>query len=234
MAASFATPTPELIDQVTTGITKAISLHPSATWVRALLPTLRAAPPPVLTKTASFRLLTTDFTTSLSQPKTTIFPSTIHDASLPERTLPAGRPIPVQVIGVEDLGRSRMEQIEALEAVERGETRKGREIIRVVREEREEGGQGKEEERTAGPCRLVLQDAAGVRVYGIELKPVEGVKLGMFVGTKIILHKTIVARAVLLLEPGTTTVLGGKIESLHAMWFENRKKELMAAIGAAN
>jgi RecQ-mediated genome instability protein 1 len=185
MATSVTNPSPELIDQVAVGITKATSLYPSSTWISSLLPTLRAAPPPVLIKTASFRLLTTDFTTSLSLPQTPTFPSTIHDASLPERVLPAGRPIPVQVVGVEDLGRSKMEQIEALEAVERGETKRGRELIRVVREEGEERGHGGEEERTAGPCRLILQDAAGVRVYGIELKPVEGIKLGMFIGTKV-------------------------------------------------
>ncbi|KAI9772073.1 MAG: hypothetical protein M1840_001361 [Geoglossum simile] len=234
MAASATNLSPELIDQVATGVAKATSLYPSSTWIRSLLPTLRAAPPPVLTKTASFRLLTTDFTTSLSLSQTSTFPSTIQNASLPERILPAGRPIPVQVVGVEDLGRSKMEQIEALEAVERGETKKGRELIRVVREEGEERGHGREEERTAGPCRLILQDAAGVRVYGIDLKPVEGVKLGMFIGTKIILHKAIVARGVLLLEPTTATVIGGKIESLHAAWFENRKKELMIAIGVTN
>ncbi|KAI9868328.1 MAG: hypothetical protein M1813_005771 [Trichoglossum hirsutum] len=262
MATSSVIPTPELIEQIATAVAKSTSLHASPSWINTLLLTLKPAPLPVLTKTASFRLLTTDFTTTLSSRSLT-FPPTIYDASLPERALPAGCPIPVQVLGVEDLGRSKMEQIEALEAAERGETTKGRELVRVVREEGEE-----REERTAGPCRLVLQDVAGVRVYGIELKPVEGVKLGMFIGTKvsvewlanyfltsplshkfsrteevppannthvqILLHSTIIARAVLLLEPATTTVLGGKIEALHATWLENRKKELMAAIGAGN
>src|SRR4051794_16896080 len=109
MATSSITPTPELIDQIATAITKSTSLRPSPPWIRTLLPTLKPAPLPVLTKTASFRLLTTDFTVPLST-QTPIFPPTVLDASLPEQTLPPGLPIPVQVVGVEDLGRSKMEQ----------------------------------------------------------------------------------------------------------------------------
>lgn len=52
----------------------------------------------------------------------------------------------------------------------------------------------------------------------------------MFDGRKIVLKNVLVARAVLLLEPETTTILGGKIESLHKRWVEGRKAELRAAI----
>ena len=134
----------------------------------------------------------------------------------------------MQVLSVEDMSKSRWEQIEAIEALERGEGTKGREIIRVAApEEGEENVKG-----DGGPHKLALQDAKGTRIYGIELKGVEGVGLGMSMGCKMVLRNVVVARGVVLLEPGTTTVLGGKIEGLHKAWKEGRKAELKAAIEA--
>ena len=54
----------------------------------------------------------------------------------------------------------------------------------------------------------------------------------MSMGCKMVLRNVVVARGVVLLEPGTTTVLGGKIEGLHKAWKEGRKAELKAAIEA--
>ena len=141
-------------------------------------------------------------------------------------------PIAVQVLAVEDMSKSRWEQIEAIEALERGEGTKGREIIRVTATE-----EGNEESsgvaaRGGGPHKLALQDALGSRVYGIELKGVEGVGVGMSMGCKMILKNVVVARGMVLLEPGTVTVVGGKIEGLHKAWKEGRKAELRAAIEA--
>lgn len=48
----------------------------------------------------------------------------------------------VQVLDVEDIGRSRWSQLEDIEAAERGETTKGREIIRVVQPLDDGGGGG--------------------------------------------------------------------------------------------
>ena len=48
----------------------------------------------------------------------------------------------------------------------------------------------------------------------------------------MVLRNVTVARGVLLLEPETTTILGGKIEDLHKVWVEGRKAELKAAIAA--
>jgi RecQ-mediated genome instability protein 1 len=150
-----------------------------------------------------------------------------------ERKLPAA--IPVQVIGVEDLSRSRWEQLEAIEAQERGEMTKGREIIRVVETEEGEDGVGTarapaEAGRSEGPHRLVLQDVKGQTVYGLELKTVRGLGVGMSIGTKMVLSGVTVARGVVLLEPETVVVLGGKIDALHKVWVENRKKDLLAAV----
>jgi len=138
------------------------------------------------------------------------------------------------VLSVEDMSKSRWEQIEAMEALERGEGTKGREIIRVTAPE-----DGTEDPiaigltKGGGPHKLLLQDARGERVYGMELKSVEGVGLGMSIGCKIILRGVTVARGVVLLEPRTIALLGGKIEGLHKQWREGRKEELKKAIEAS-
>ena len=54
----------------------------------------------------------------------------------------------------------------------------------------------------------------------------------MSIGCKMVLKNALVARGVVLLEPATTVVLGGKMEELHKAWKEGRKAELKAAIEA--
>ena len=153
----------------------------------------------------------------------------IRNASLSERRLPG--PIIVQVLEIEDMSKSRWEQIEAIEALERGEGTKGREIIRVAA--REEGDEVNAGTITGGgPHKLLLQDSKGITVYGIELVDIKGLSLSMSIGSKMALKNVAVARGVLLLEPATTTLLGGKIENLHESWKANRKTRLKAAIEA--
>lgn len=126
--------------------------------------------------------------------------------------------------------------MEGIEALERGEGTKGREIIRVVAGEdgTEDGvGPGSGGGGGGGPHKLLVQDARGTRVFAIELERVQGVGLSMSIGCKIALREVVVARGVVLLEPGTATCLGGKIEGLHKAWKENRKAELKAAVGGA-
>lgn len=132
------------------------------------------------------------------------------------------------------MSKSRWEQIEAIEALERGEGTKGREIIRVAPAEENEENQGNDDSsnRGGGPHKILLQDAKGAKIFGIELKSVEGVGLGMSIGAKLVLKNASVARGVVLLEPTTATMLGGKIEELHKAWKENRKNDLRAAIEA--
>lgn len=153
----------------------------------------------------------------------------MHDANVKERRL-AGS-IAVQVLAVEDMSKSRWEQIEAIEALERGEGTKGREIIRVAATD-EDDSAGATVQKGGGPHKLLLQDAAGKRLYGIEFKGLEGVGLGMSIGCKMVLRNALVARGVVLLEPATAMVSGGKIEELHKAWKEGRKAELKAAIEA--
>lgn len=123
---------------------------------------------------------------------------------------------------------------------------KGREIIRVVPGEDEENqnengqgssavtqrvGQPRSLTTSSGPHKLVLQDWKGQTVFGVELKRVGKVGLGMDVGAKILLREACkVARGVVLLEPEKVVVLGGKVEILHKAWLGGRKKELREAI----
>ncbi|KAL8949866.1 MAG: hypothetical protein Q9222_004059 [Ikaeria aurantiellina] len=184
-------------------------------------------PLPALTQTALFRLLSSDITISLTADAPNCLPSNIHDVNIKERHIQSS--IVLQVLGIEDMGKSRWEQVEAIEALERGEGTKGREIIRVPTTE-DGDDSGAKIDNSGGPHKLSLQDASGTRVYGIELKDIKGIDLGMSIGCKVVLKHPIVARGVVLMEPANTTILGGKIEALHKAWKENRKAELKAAI----
>ncbi|KAK4690241.1 RecQ-mediated genome instability protein 1, partial [Lecanoromycetidae sp. Uapishka_2] len=218
--------------QITAQLTTTKGLTPSLTWLSAFLNTQRPTTPiPALTQTACFRLLASDITTSLAVSPQTCLPKDVHNPNIQEKRLHAG-PIAVQVLAVEDMSKSRWEQIEAIEALERGEGTKGREIIRVVAAEDDDAAEAGVQ-KGGGPHKLLLQDAAGRRVYGIELRALEGVGLGMSMGCKMVLKSAVVARGMVLLEPSTTTVLGGKIDALHKAWKDGRKAELKAAIEAS-
>lgn len=151
----------------------------------------------------------------------------------------------MQVIGIEDLSRSKWEQVEALEMERKGELTKGREVIRVVPDSEDGasaaamGGSVSTQHtqamgRSNGPFKLLMEDVKGQRVYGFELKKVE--KVGyppvMSIGCKVILKNGgKVARGMVLLEPATVVVLGGKIEALDKSWREGREKALRDAVG---
>ncbi|KAK7521482.1 hypothetical protein IWZ03DRAFT_368726 [Phyllosticta citriasiana] len=234
-------------------------LHPTPQWLSAFLSTVRPTTAPAAIKqTATFRLLASDITASLarnssnSNSGSTTFPPNIVDGTIKQRVLPG--PLVVQVLDVEDVGRSRWSQVEELEAQARGETTKGREIIRVVDVEggAQEGLPGQTQTQTQqgggaraagagagnagapgaanrGPHKLLLTDAAGTRAYGFELFSIDGVDTHMSIGAKLVLRNVIVARGMLLLEPKTTTVLGGKVEALHKAWHDGRMERLKAA-----
>ena len=217
-----------LSTQIAHQLKTAKSLEPTATWLATFLTTQKSSTPlQALTSTALFRLLASDITQTLERTANACLPPDVCNVNIKERRLSG--PIVVQVLGVDDMSKSRWEQVEAIEALERGEGTKGREIIRLPPTE-DEGNASTGVQTGGGPHKLLLQDTQGLRVYGIELKDVEGVALGMNIGCKLVLKGTIVARGVLLLEPRTTSLLGGKIESLHKAWKENRKRDLKAAI----
>ncbi|TAQ89891.1 hypothetical protein B7494_g1755 [Chlorociboria aeruginascens] len=217
---------------------------PSATFLTPILtppPSRSTTPIPALLATAKHRLLSSNLTSpSLLHPSTLAFPQNITDVTKPSSTL--GSDIPVQVLGIEDLSRSKWEQIEVLEMERKGERTKGREVVRVVPEENSPAGAGTQIPnqtamanananadfgRSNGPFKLLMQDKDANQVYGFELKRVE--KIGyppvMNIGCKIMLKKGCkVARGMVLLEPTYVVVLGGKIEGFDKKWREGRER----------
>lgn len=202
------------------------SLIPTTLWLDSFLASQRSSTPlAALKQTALFRLLSSDFTESLEKSATLSLPHDVHDTAHMQRKLEGS--IPVQLLSVEDVGCSRWNQIEAIEAAERGETTKGREIIRTVPGEESAPAPAFP---SRGPHIFILQDAKGTQVYAFDVAGIESLSLSSKMGMKMILRNVQVARAVLLLEPSTVLVLGGRIEAIHKAWQEERKVRLHAAI----
>ena len=105
---------------------------------------------------------------------------------------------------------------------------RGREIIRVVPGEVEGNGDAAAS-TSAGPHKLLLQDAKGLKIYALELRAIDGVSTNMNLGCKFVLRNFTVARGVIMLEPRSVQVLGGKIEALHKAWRDGRLERLKAA-----
>jgi RecQ-mediated genome instability protein 1 len=104
---------------------------PSHTWTQSLL-SARTPPPalPSLVATAKARLLAADLTTTgLLDVAVAALPQNVASPEIRETRLT--RDVPVQVLDIENLNKSRWEQVEELEAIERGEQTRGREVIRL-------------------------------------------------------------------------------------------------------
>ncbi len=71
-------------------------------------------------------------------------------------------------------------------------------------------------------------------MFGLELRRVERVSVGtLSIGEKLVLRSgAVVARGVVLLEPATCKVLGGKVDAWHKAWLEGRLARLREAVGA--
>jgi RecQ-mediated genome instability protein 1 len=238
MAASEA-----LATQISAALQTRHNLSVNLTWLAAILSTSRTPPPPLpaLTSTAHFRLLTSDFTTSLSTSNTsTLLPTDISELDIKERKL-AGN-VPLQVLDVDDIGTSKWSQVEAIERVERGEEVRGREIIRTLPAE---AGEGLGDNPTAtnaagraawpsGPHKYLLQDAKGTKAVAFEKVRVPKLGLsddGMSIGMKIMLKAgSVVRRGVVMLAPENVIVLGGKVEMWDKTWRDGRKESLKRAV----
>lgn len=162
------------------------------------------------------------------------------------------RDVCLQVLDIENLSKSRWSQVEDLEALERGEGTRGREIIRL-RDEEDENGNGERgvtqlpsQTQTQGGAaratisgggekathKLVLQDAKGQKIYGLELRKVDKIAIGKLnIGEKMVVKKgASVSRGVIMLEPEKCVVLGGKVEAWHKAWVEGRLARLKEAV----
>ncbi|KAL7271144.1 hypothetical protein RUND412_006126 [Rhizina undulata] len=224
------------IDQLLAQFSSTLSLHVRPTWLSANLEALQnqarqVAAGPALFASLKFRILASDFTKSLQPHANLCFPVDIHDQ---HNTTMIG-PIAVQVVDIQDMGTSKLDQLDKIEMVERGEMTKGKEVIRIVATEDVEGESEtqrprQQKEAKSGPHKVLVEDASGRSAYGIELKPLEGIKIGMSMGAKLVLRNVTVARGVLLLTPQNTQILGGKIEELHRGQLEYRKACLQSAL----
>ncbi|KAF2096808.1 hypothetical protein NA57DRAFT_43072 [Rhizodiscina lignyota] len=204
-------------------------LQPTTAWLHNFVSSDRPSMPlAALKQTALFRILASDIRQTLQASPESVFPPDVLNANIKEREL--GGPIVVQVLHIEDIGKSRWSQVEELEAAERGETTKGREIIRVT--PADDGTSATETPKSAGPHKLTLQDVKGTAVFAVELSSVTGLDVGMNMGTKLVLKDITFARGVALLEPKCTQILGGKIDALHKAWKDGRKESLKKAAGA--
>ncbi|KXL47051.1 hypothetical protein M433DRAFT_130717 [Acidomyces richmondensis BFW] len=204
---------------------------PTQTWMQSFMPSIRTTTPLVsLQKTALFRILSADLQTSIQKCPGPCFPPHIPDPNVKERLVDG--PVTVQVLDVEDIGRSRWSQVEAIEAQECGETTRGREIIRLEPDESDPARTTQSQQsRSNGPHKLVLQDANGTKVYAMELTPIYGIDIHMAIGTKIVLRDCIVARGLVLLEPRNAEILGGRVDAWDKKWKEERKQKLKEKAG---
>lgn len=160
---------------------RAKHISPTPAWLAGFMASTRPnTPMPALQQTALFRLLSSDLTNSVQRaPPTSVFLPDISNPEIKERKLTG--PVAVQVLDIEDIGRSRWSQVEAIEAQERGEMTKGREIIRVVADEAttdsEPGAQINALTGASGPYKFLLQDAAGTKVFAFDMSPMANVNM---------------------------------------------------------
>ncbi|KAI5248760.1 hypothetical protein E4T42_05520 [Aureobasidium subglaciale] len=209
---------------------KGLSATPA--WIDSFVTSSRQGlPTPALQKTALFRILASDLTSSIKATSTNTLPPNALSPTVKEIRVQDA--VPLQVLDIEDIGRSAWSQVEAIEAQERGETTKGREVIRVV--------PGEEADplrdgtlpipKSSGPHKLLLQDAKGTKIYGFEVTDVDGIDLNLGIGAKLILKNMTIARGVILLDPNSTQLLGGKVEVWDKAWRSGRKECLKSKVG---
>ncbi|KAH8668707.1 hypothetical protein BX600DRAFT_435230 [Xylariales sp. PMI_506] len=123
----------ELAAQVSSSLQSQGLPSPTLSWIRSVLPNRDPMPPlPALTATTKARLMATDITNPgvLDIPITAALPTNITDQKFQEAKL--SKDILVQVLDIDNLSKSKWEQVEELEAIARGEQTKGREIIRLA------------------------------------------------------------------------------------------------------
>ncbi|KAL5612004.1 hypothetical protein BROUX41_000433 [Berkeleyomyces rouxiae] len=257
------------MDTIVTQLTNALRSSrfpvPTAAWMRNFLsgqqlPSASLTPmqlKPLIEATRA-RILASDLTTDgfldpsccHSFPLHTSFSAEVAESRIPKEVF-------VQLMDIEDLTRSRWDQVEELEAIERGETTKGREIIRVPTEADEamadggSNGSNYGSSRTANSAttaaaamkskwnathRVVLQDMKGFQVFAIELSRIEALGVGLTtIGAKLMISAGApIVRGTILLEPSNCAVLGGGITSWHKKWLNEKKIRLKEAVSGGS
>ncbi|KAF7943445.1 hypothetical protein EAE96_011371 [Botrytis aclada] len=223
-------------------------LTPSTTHLSSL-PSL-----PSLLATTRHRLLSTSLTTPhFLTPETHSLPPSLSNPLIKELLLP--HDIPVQVLDISDLSRSKSDLLLDLEASRLGERTQGRSIIRVADESSSSSSaldlgssastqfphqnQNQTQNKSTpsnspGPFKLLLQDLTGATIYAFTSSPLQekiGLPPKMNIGCKILLQRgTQVHRGMVRLEPNTCIVLGGRVEGLDRAWREGWEGRLRESI----
>lgn len=164
-------------------------IHLSNTFISALLNSIH--PPPTTMNPALLASFHTSFLNSsllqsaAAQSQLPFSLPSEHNISLPGPTL-------VQVIHVQDIGTSRLAQLEALEKAITEAGPQGRRVVDLPDDEEGDDNptqNGTNEGLSVGKsiCKVLLEDGRGERVYGMEVKPIEGIKVGMSLGCKVFL-----------------------------------------------
>lgn len=247
--------------QVRTALQKQGLPAPSLAWIQNVLPNRKPMPPlAALVATARARLMAADIANaSVLDPAAAATAAAALPANLsnPEvRELRLGRDVLVQVLDIDNLTKSKWEQVEELEAIARGEQTRGREIIRLPAAGEDDGNNNDDASYSSAATqsvaaaarsapganasaapknsthRLVLQDCKGQKVYGLELKRMEKIGVAtMNIGEKILLRKgATVARGIVLLDPATCTIMGGRVEAWQKAWLDGRLARLKESI----
>lgn len=163
------------------------NLHLSPAFLSTLIASIH--PPPSRPNPA---LLSTFHATFLATPlDQSAAPPSFLPVSIPAQhntTIPG--PALVQVVHVQDIGTSRLAQLEALEKAINETGPQGRRVVDLPAEDDGEGepaSQNGVDALSVGKsvCKLLLEDGMGERVYGMEVKPIEGIKVGMSLGCKV-------------------------------------------------
>lgn len=138
----------------------------------------------------------------LSTLHTAFLNSTLQQSSSPQACLPAALsnqhnvsipgPTLVQVIHVQDIGTSRLAQLEALEKAVLEAGPQGRRVVDLPADDNEEDTPTQNDTGLSvgkSICKVLLEDGRGQRVYGMEIKSIEGIKVGMPLGCKVCSYK---------------------------------------------
>jgi hypothetical protein len=141
-------------------------------------------------------------------------------------------PVLVQAVDIRDIGISRAAQLEGSDrhsntdrvsnARKEGGSRR-RVNYNLDMDEDDNGHQGgsSTNSRGKGLRKIVFEDSAGTRAYGLEYSPIRAL-VDLQLGGKLLLSSVGARRGVLLLQPENTKILGGSVSA----WNENRDEIL--------
>jgi hypothetical protein len=160
--------------------------HLSPNFIASILQSIRPTPT-TCTPSLLSRIQSVFYEAPLSQSAatTSYLPPNIiekHNIAIPG-------PILVEIIHVQDIGLSRIAQLEALEKWENEHGPQGRQVVDLPPTEQDddvgETVSAKDSSIGKGMCKVLFEDGGGQQCYGMEVKPIDEVRVGMALGCKV-------------------------------------------------